>query len=290
MMKVMRGARIIRRQNGLPELSELAPELAQVPRWEVAVSLALPWACMAIFVTAASLGWWPVAILGVMLLSFFTYGSISHDLVHGNLGLPRRVNAFFLSITELLAVRSGHAYQAVHLHHHARYPADDDVEGAASGMGFLRTILQGVIHQPRCWLWAVRDRRGRQGWIWFEGLACAAIVLCSAALVPLTWWPAVYVALAIAGSWIIPLVTSYIPHDAAAAHPLRQTRLFRGRLLSLIAVEHLYHLEHHLYPQVPHHHWARLARRLDPYFERARLRPIRLGRRSRRGSVAGKRD
>lgn len=40
--------------------------------------------------------------------------------------------------------------------------------------------------------------------------------------------------------------------------------------------EHLYHLEHHLYPQVPHHDWPALARRLDPFFEREQLVPIRL--------------
>jgi beta-carotene hydroxylase len=35
-------------------------------------------------------------------------------------------------------------------------------------------------------------------------------------------------------------------------------------------------LEHHLYPQVPHHHWPELARRLDPYFLRAGVRPLRI--------------
>jgi beta-carotene hydroxylase len=36
-------------------------------------------------------------------------------------------------------------------------------------------------------------------------------------------------------------------------------------LANLITV----HLEHHLYPQVPSHHLAELARRLDPFFEQA---------------------
>jgi fatty acid desaturase len=30
-------------------------------------------------------------------------------------------------------------------------------------------------------------------------------------------------------------------------------------VLSLLALEHLYHLEHHLHPQVPHHHWPELG-------------------------------
>ncbi len=260
----------------MPELRELEPGLAHVSRWEVVLSLVVPWACLGIYVFAAWLGWWPLAVLGVMGLSFFTYGSISHDLVHGNLGLPRRVNDVLLCVTELLAIRSGHAYQAAHLHHHARYPADDDVEGAAAGMSLGRTMLEGVILQPKLWWWAMR-RRQRPAWVWLEGLTCISIVAGSILLIPWTVLPVVYLALVIAGSWTIPLVTSYIPHNVHADEPLHQTRLFRGRLLSWIAIEHLYHLEHHLYPQVPHHHWARLAKRLDPYFQRAGLKAIHPG-------------
>jgi len=82
--------------------------------------------------------------------------------------------------------------------------------------------------------------------------------------------------LMIAGSWIFPIITVLIPHDARGDGPLGQTRLFRGRVLSLLALEHLYHLEHHLYPQVPHQNWPVLARRLDPYFELAGVKPIKL--------------
>jgi beta-carotene hydroxylase len=47
-------------------------------------------------------------------------------------------------------------------------------------------------------------------------------------------------------------------------------------VVSVIALEHLYHLEHHLYPAVPHHNWPRLAKRLDPYFEAMGITPIKL--------------
>ena len=65
-------------------------------------------------------------------------------------------------------------------------------------------------------------------------------------------------------------------HEVRGQSELTRTRLFRGRVLSLLAVEHLYHLEHHLYPQVPHHNWPELARRLDPCFEKLGVRPIKL--------------
>src|SRR5438034_7165960 len=69
----------------------------------------------------------------------------------------------------------------------------------------------------------------------------------------------IYFYAAFASHWLIAVasvvylsVTSYIPHDASGRNELEQTRVFRGRLLSIIAVEHLYHLEHHLYPSIPH--------------------------------------
>lgn len=96
------------------------------------------------------------------------------------------------------------------------------------------------------------------------------------ALLPFTIVPAAYAALMIAGSWVFPIITAYIPHVASGKSDLTQTKLFRGRALAIVGAQHLYHLEHHLYPQVPHHNWPELARRLDPFFERAGLVPVKL--------------
>jgi beta-carotene hydroxylase len=92
-----------------------------------------------------------------------------------------------------------------------------------------------------------------------------------------TTLPGVYAALMIAGSWTIPLITSYVPHDAKASDVLHQTRVFRGVLARIVAFDHLYHLEHHLYPAVPHQNWVRLAQRLDPWFDAAGIKPVRIG-------------
>jgi beta-carotene hydroxylase len=159
----------------LPALECLGDDLLVIPGWRRALSLALPFLiAVGFFVLWASgsrIG--PIVCAG--LVTFFTYGSISHDLVHGSLRLPRTLNDVLLCGVELITLRSGHAYRVTHLHHHARFPAGDDLEGAAAGI-----------------------------------------------------------------------------------------------------LDHFYHLEHHLYPHVPHHRWPELARRLDPYFARAGLRPVRI--------------
>lgn len=261
----------------LPPLRELGPDLIRLTRRQRTLTLALPFVCAGAYFPAAALGWWPAAVLALVALSFFTYGSTSHDLVHRSLGLPHRWDEILLCVVELLAVRSGHAYRRAHLHHHARFPAEDDIEGAAARMTWRGALVDGLTLQYRIWWQAARRPRPGRAWVLAEGAACAGLVGGAIALWTITPIGLIYVGLMIAGSWIIPLVTSYLPHNATGDGPLMQTRAFRGRIASAIALEHLYHLEHHLFPAVPHQNWPELARRLDPYLERAGVRPVRLG-------------
>ena len=260
----------------LPTLDALGRDLLRVPVWKRAISLVAPFVLAALFFVLAAQGEWIAALVCPVLLSFLTYGSISHDLVHRNLGLPKWLNELLLSLIELLAFRSGHAYRAVHLHHHARFPADDDLEGAAAKMSFVRALAEGVGLQARLWFFAMGHEGAHRKWAIAECIATGSLFLASVAVIPITKAPIVYAALMIMGSWIFPVITAYIPHDPRGTTELTQTKLFRGKVLSWVALEHLYHLEHHLYPGVPHHNWPELAVRLDPFFERAGLRPIKL--------------
>ena len=261
-----------------PSINELGADLLRISPLRRAVALLCPLLCFAAYFVIAAAGHPLVAVLAVVVLSFLTYGSVSHDLVHANLGLPPAINRRLLSLLELLMLRSGTVYRIVHLNHHARYPdPQDDPEGAAARFTFARTLFEGVVFQFKLGRWAYRrastvDRHRMTG----EWFGIATIVLASVAASPLTLIPLAYCGLVYAGSWIIPLVTSYFVHRPEEDGVLRQTRLFRGAFYSMIALDHLYHLEHHLYPQVPHQNWKRLARRLDPHFQKAGLEPQRV--------------
>src|SRR6195952_818669 len=137
----------------MPTIAELGVDLLKTTPLQRVLTLVTPFACVAAYLVLAHYRLWPLAVLSLMYLSFVTYGSISHDLVHRTLGLPRRVNEFLLTTIELLAFRSGHAYRLAHLHHHARFPHDDDIEGAAARMSLVRTLLEGMIFQPRIMIW-----------------------------------------------------------------------------------------------------------------------------------------
>jgi beta-carotene hydroxylase len=261
----------------LPPLGELGYDLLHVGRARAMLSLALPFVWCGAYFAFAALGWWPAAVFALVGLSFVTYGSVSHDLVHHSLGLPRGANDLLLCVVELLGLRSGHAYRAAHLNHHARYPHPDDVEATAARKSWVGALVEGVVFLPRIWLWAVRHSPRDRAWIVGEGIACFLLAIAALVSWPFTPAPAVYVMLMVIGSWVIPLVTSYVPHDPAAEGELHQTRAFRGMVASAVALGHLYHLEHHLYPSVPHHNWPRLGRRLDPYLERAGVRAVKSG-------------
>ncbi|MEM8536081.1 MAG: fatty acid desaturase [Chloroflexota bacterium] len=260
----------------LPSLSDLGEDLLVITPFQCVMTLMMPFVCVGLYILLASLGVWPIAVAVLVYLSFITYGSTSHDLVHRNLGLSRSINDFFLSFIELMMLRSGHAYRLAHFHHHARFPHDDDIEGAAAKHTFWYTFIDGMTLQFRIYVWAIQKTKHYRRYIVLEGIGCFSIIVLAIALLPMTAIPLVYVLLISLGSWFIPLITSYIPHDPRGKHPIEQTRLFRGKIVSVIALEHLYHLEHHLYPAVPHHNWPRLAKRLDPYFEQYGIKPMKL--------------
>jgi beta-carotene hydroxylase len=261
----------------LPSLAEFGHDLTKVTAWQRWRAIATPFLCTSAFVMFACLGWWWLAVIATGAYSFFSYGSTSHDLVHGTLGLPRRLNHVLLTLVELLGVRSGHAYREAHLRHHHCFPHADDIEAGAAHGSWLEALLTGPNHQLRIWWWAWRNARRYRRWILLEGIGCATIVAASIMSLPVTPIPFTYVALVMVGSWTFPLITSYLPHNPAASDRLTQTLRFRGRVAGMLFGQHLYHLEHHLYPAVPHHHWRVLAERLDPYLDRAGVRPVYLG-------------
>ncbi len=257
----------------LPSLSDLGADLLRVAPYRRSITLAVPFAWMIAYVTFASLGWWPLAVLSVMGLSFSSYGSTSHDLVHRTLHLPPRINQFLLSLIELLSFRSGTAYRLSHLHHHRHLLAADDIEGAAAHGTLAGALLSGPTLQFRIWRWAWRTHYYERRILLVEALAIGVLMTVAIVMIPFSRVPFVYACFVIAGSWTFPLVTVYATHDARSDRELERTRLFRGWLFRLVGFDHLYHLEHHLYPAVPHHHWKHLADRLDPYLARAGVRP-----------------
>ena len=259
----------------LPRLAELGPDLLETTPRQRRVALARPVAGIALFGAVAYLRWWwlaPAAMFGI----FVAVVTVTHDVVHRSLGLGRRATDWALFGLGLVLLESGHAYRTTHRQHHHTFPADGDPEGYPARLSFARAVCYGPVFLPRLWVWSYRRHRRDRAWLVAEAAALPAAILAAVLLWPLTPGPAVYVAGAVLGSWVYPLLTVYLPHHDFGDEPVTQTRTLRGRLIPALFLELAYHLEHHLYPQVPSHHLAELARRLDPALARAGVRPRRV--------------
>lgn len=261
-----------------PPLECLGGDLLRTTARQRRMALARPFLLLAVYILAANQGLWWLTPLIVFLL-FVAVVTVTHDVVHNTLGLTRGQTEWALFLLGAALLESGHAYRTTHHQHHRVFPDADDPEGDPARLSLWGAIFYGPLFLPRLWCWAFRRNRGRagqQGWL----LAEAAVPFLVALWGFLCWktTPAilVYVAMVIVGSWVYPLLTVHLPHKDYGQTPLTQTRTLRGRLIPALFLELTYHLEHHLYPQVPSHNLAQLAERLDPFFQEAGVQPWRV--------------
>jgi fatty acid desaturase len=262
----------------LPALADLGPDLLVTTGLQRAIALARPYLGVAAFAVVAWRGWWvltPVVMFGV----FIAVVTVTHDVVHRTLGLTPRQTDWALFLLGLVLMESGHAYRVTHLQHHRLFPSKEDPEGYPANLSFLGAVAYGPVFLVRLWWWAYRrsrrDRRQR-AWLLAEASAPFAALAVGGLLWPVTPALFVYVVMAVMGSWVYPLLTVYLPHHDYGDTPLTQTRTLRGHVIPTIFLELTYHLEHHLYPQVPSHHLGALAHRLDPFFAVSGIRPRRV--------------
>jgi beta-carotene hydroxylase len=262
----------------IPRLEALGADLLATTCRQRWLACARPFLGVAAFAVAAALGWWWLTPLIVFLI-FVAIVTVTHDVVHGSLGLSPRQNEWALFIFGAVLLESGHAYRASHLQHHRSFPGPDDPEGDPARMSFWGAVLHGPVFLPRLWCWAYRRSRGRPAQRrWLLAEAGWALGVPAAGLLVWPWTPAIliYTVLAVVGSWVYPLLTVHLPHHDYGDTPLTQTSSLRGWVIPALFLELTYHLEHHLYPAVPSHHLPELARRLDPFLQEAGVRTRRV--------------
>jgi beta-carotene hydroxylase len=257
-----------------PTLDELGKDLLATSRWQRTMTLSRPYLGIAVFALVAWLGWWwltPFVVFGV----FVAIVTATHDVVHRTLGLGERATDVWLFLLGLVLLESGHAYQMTHRQHHRLFPSPEDPEGYPANLSLVGAVLYGPVFLVRLWCWSfVRADLRTRCWLIAEASAPVAAVVGGVLLWSTTPYLLFYAVMAIVGSWVYPLLTVYLPHHDYGDDPLTQTRTLRGRVIPAVFLELTYHLEHHLYPQVPSHNLPELAARLEPFFAQAGVRPV----------------
>lgn len=256
----------------LPKLNDLGRDLLLTTPRQRNIALVRPFIGLVLYAFAAWQGWWLITPIIVFFI-FVSVVTVTHDVVHGTIGLGRRQTEWALFFMGIVLMESGHAYRITHHQHHTMFPEEEDPEGYPAKISLLGAIVYGPIFLVRLWLWAFKHRPDQRHWLIVEGLIPIITLPLGIALwetTPAVLW---YWCMGIVGSWVYPLLTVYLPHKDYGDTPLTQTHTLRGRIIPAIFLELTYHLEHHLYPQVPSHNLSRLSHRLDPFLEEAGVEP-----------------
>ncbi len=265
---------LTRRNADLPTLDALDAGLRHADTRVRTLTCVLPFATLAAFALAWTARWH--ALLPLIVLAHFVFTvAYLHDVAHGSAGLGARASHWILFLVGALMLQSGHAFRFNHLFHHTHCLEDEDLEGAPARMDFLHALLAGPGYLPQLWRKAVRDTGSARERRWMLAELAMALVTLGAAAGLARWnaGPLVYCAFVFFGGWAYPLTTAYFPHFKPGSKPLEQARTLRGAIVPALFMNLTYHLEHHLYPQVPSMNLARLAARLDPLLAARGLHP-----------------
>ena len=258
----------------LPKLETLGKDLLQTSRFERYLTVVRPFITLTVFIFAAYLEWWYVLPL-LMFLIFVAVVTATHDIVHNSIGLSRTQTEWLIFIMGAILLESGHAYRKTHHYHHRKFPDHSDLEGTPAHIGFWRSVLHGPVFIPRLWMWAFKNsEKGsvERRWLIVEALWPFAFIAISISVLPWTFAPLFYAIMAIVGSWVYPALNVYWLHKDFGDEAIHQSRTVRGWFFCELFLGLSYHLEHHLYPQVPSHNLPKLAKRLDPFLEEQGVR------------------
>lgn len=229
--------------------------------------LPAPWLLGSLVLAAEEL--YPLALTAAFVF-FLTGLRVVHGAFHYTLGLPRRATDFVMFTFSLAMLGSMHAVQWNHLRHHRHCLAEDDIEAMGarcSGWGALLLGPRFPIRLHRAALAGARPAQRR--WIAAElagNLAIGALVF--GAFVPGAL--SFHLLAMAAGQCMTAFFAVWtVHHGCSRTGPLART--VRNRFRAAITFNMFFHLEHHLFPQVPTARLHVLARRLDAAIPEAHL-------------------
>lgn len=230
------------------------------------LSLPLPW--LAGSLVMASLGLYPLALF-LSFVFFLTGLRVVHGAFHYALGLPRLPTEIVLFLFSQLMLGSMHAVRWNHLRHHRHCLGNDDIEAMGARRSAWGAIRLGPVFPLRLHQAALAGAPSwERRWIATELAVNVAVVTLAASVLPHP--TVVYHLLAMAAGQCLTAFFAVwtVHHDCAGAG--QPARTIRHPLRAALTFNMFFHLEHHLFPQVPTAHLPLLARRLDDACPQAR--------------------
>ncbi|MBI2192514.1 MAG: fatty acid desaturase [Planctomycetes bacterium] len=236
-------------------------DLTRLTRLEILKEIILPLPWLGLSLVLALWRLYPLALTASFV--FFLAGLRQvHNAFHGALGVSRTACDSLLFVLSVLMLGSMHVVQFHHLRHHRHCMDDEDMEAMSARMSAWKAILLGPLFPLNLHRTALQRARPSQfRWIRAELLANLAWVLIVFAILDL---PALHyhvVAMA-AGQCLTAFFCVWtVHHDCDRSRFIART--LRRPWMNPLTLHMFYHVEHHLFPQVPTCHLPELARRLD---------------------------
>jgi beta-carotene hydroxylase len=170
-------------------------------------------------------------------------------------------------------LENGPALRRTHLQHHYATRDESDPEGYIESMSWPRLLREAPRYRWHLWAWAWRhypqDRRAiARAALLVAALVAAAIAIPSPEL-------RVFVLVMQGGGLMFPILTAKGPQNGFGLTDPART-IVRGRVTPRLMMGLWYHLEHHLYPEVPVYRLAALAQALDPWLRQQGAQLIRM--------------
>lgn len=235
-------------------------DLQQLKRTQILkeLCLGLPW--LGAMWGCAMMNWW-IAALGFAFVFFLVGLRLVHDAFHHNLGIGRGGHDAILVVLSVLMGSSMHAIQFNHLRHHKHCMDDEDIEAWSARQPAYKALLFGpyfpwLLHK-HAWL---KGHAKTRRWMLLEGglfvgFGVASIIFDVKVL-------QFHLVTMLVGQCFTAFFAVWtVHHDCDRSHYIART--IRGRFKSVMTFNMFYHVEHHLFPQVPTCHLPQLAQRLD---------------------------
>jgi len=237
-------------------------DLRTYSNWEIVKELSLPLPWLALSLWATHNAWYPITILAAFYF-FLTGLRVTHNAFHYCLGLPKLATDSVMFVLSILMLGSLHAVQFTHLLHHRHCLSAEDVEGSVAKQGFWETLVKGPLFPIHTHIAALRGSQGTQHqWILVE-LMANVLWLGSIWF----WWDnellKVHSVLMIVAYCFTAFFAVWTVHHDCDHKSWDNARTLRSKWKCLLFYNMFYHIEHHLYPQVPTCHLPQLAERLD---------------------------
>lgn len=193
---------------------------------------------------------------------FLTGLRVVHGAFHYTLGLPRRATDCVMFAFSLVMLGSMHAVQWNHLRHHRHCLAEDDIEAMGARRSAWGALLLGPRFPIRLHRAALTGARADQR-RWIAAELVGNLGVAAPAFGALPTGSLFYHLLAMAaGQCLTAFFAVWTVHHGCSPDGAL-ARTVRHRFRAAITFSMFFHLEHHLFPQVPTARLHILARRLD---------------------------